>query len=60
MDEWFWLSRIFLGGIFLMSGMGKIASPSTFAHNVQNYEVLPRSLGKVYGYTVRGWSWRSL
>ncbi|MCB4756115.1 MAG: DoxX family protein [Elusimicrobia bacterium] len=40
--KWLWWSlQLGLGTLFLFSSFYKIASPSTFAHQIYNYKILP-------------------
>lgn len=33
--------RIFLGAVFIVAGAGKILNPTEFAHDIDNYRILP-------------------
>jgi len=33
--------RIFLGAVFIIAGAGKILNPTEFAHDIDNYRILP-------------------
>jgi len=46
------LARLLLGAIFLMSAVPKLAAPSQFANDVQQYSILPRPLAAAFGYAL--------
>ena len=45
-------ARVALGGIFIYSGVNKLANPGGFVDIVKYYEVLPDSLATAYGYAL--------
>jgi uncharacterized membrane protein YphA (DoxX/SURF4 family) len=44
--------RVVLGGIFLISALGKLFAPRLFVSNVVQYRILPVPLAKAYGWTL--------
>ncbi len=45
-------ARLFLGAVFLMSAVPKLAAPRQFANDVQQYGILPRPLASAFGYAL--------
>ena len=46
------LAQLFLGAVFVVSAVPKIANPRLFIFNVENYKLLPGPLAKAYGWTL--------
>ena len=44
--------RLFLGAVFLISAASKLGAPRQFAHDVQQYRLLPRPLASAFGYVL--------
>lgn len=40
----YWLVRIFLGGLFIYAGAGKLSDPSSFSDAIASFSILPRHL----------------
>jgi len=43
-----------LGGVFIFSGVAKLAALEAFADLVVEYHILPHSLSRIYGYLLPG------
>lgn len=47
-------SRLGLGGVFIFSGVAKLAALDGFVELVEEYDILPHSLSQIYGYALPG------
>ena len=46
------ICQLFLGGIFIYAGFGKIMNPDVFTEAVRNYQMLPNSLVSIVVYVL--------
>ena len=46
------VSRLILGGVFIFAGIVKLPHISTLIWEIEQYQILPESLARVYGYAL--------